>query len=122
LRGVDKVIVMRPGSLMGGPRNVADFEMTEGGPVFVTVRHLSENHRYSFVVARRNGKRSLGEVAITSGGFARHLPKHFSSQARAFAESLANKAGLIDEPPARSIPGERLPAKSEARFRSAPSR
>lgn len=71
--------------------------MIEGGPAFVTVRHLSENHRYSFVVARHEGKRSLGEVAILEGGLGKHSAEHFSADARAFAERLASKAGLIDE-------------------------
>jgi hypothetical protein len=78
-------------------RKVASFEMTEGGPAFVTVRHLSENHRYSFLVARREGKRYLGEVAILEGGLGKHSAEHFSADARAFAERVASKAWLIDE-------------------------
>ena len=78
-------------------RKVASFEMIEGGPAFVTVRHLSENHRYSFLVARREGKRYLGEVAILEGGLGKHSAEHFSADARAFAERVASKAGLIDE-------------------------
>ena len=78
-------------------RKVANFEMIEGGPAFVTVRHLSENHRYSFLVARREGKRYLGEVAILEGGLGKHTAEHFSADARAFAERVASKAGLIDE-------------------------
>jgi hypothetical protein len=78
-------------------RKMADFEMIEGGPAFVAVRHLSENHRYSFIVARREGKRYLGEVAILEGGLGKHSAEHFSADARAFAERVASKAGLIDE-------------------------
>ena len=51
----------------------------------------------SFLVAGRGGKRSLGEVAILEGGLGKHSAEHFSADARAFAERLASKAGLIDE-------------------------
>ena len=75
---------------------MAVFEMTEGGPAYVTVRHLREDHRYSFLVVRRQGKRVLGEMAVAQGGLAKRNAKFYSFEARAFAESIASKAGLID--------------------------
>jgi hypothetical protein len=72
------------------------FEMTEGGPANVTVRHLREDHRYSFLVVRRGGRRVLGEMAMSQGGQAARSATFYSSEARAFAESIASKAGLID--------------------------
>jgi hypothetical protein len=75
---------------------MAEFEMTEYGPAYITVRHWREDHRYSFLVERRDGKRVLGEMSMMQGGRAVKNARLYSLDARAFAAHTASVAGLID--------------------------
>jgi hypothetical protein len=77
---------------------MSDFEITEGGPVYVAVRHFREGHRYCFLVVNDDGRRLLGEVAILECGRGAGGAESLLGAARRFAEKVAHRAGLIDRP------------------------
>jgi hypothetical protein len=83
---------------------MSDFEITEGGPVYVAVRHFREGHRYCFLIVTVDGKRLLGEAATLESGRAESRPEDFLEAARSFAEDVAHRAGLIDR--AASLAGK----------------
>jgi hypothetical protein len=75
---------------------MSDFEITEGGPAYVAVRHFREGHRYCFLVVTVDGRRLLGEAAMFDGGPDTSRAENFRGAARSFAEGVAHRAGLID--------------------------
>jgi hypothetical protein len=75
---------------------MSDFEITEGGPAYVAVRHFREGHRYCFSVVNIGGRRLLGEEAIFERGQDTRRAESFRGAARSFAEGVAHRAGLID--------------------------
>ena len=78
---------------MGG-----EFAIEETGPGFISVRHVGEDHRYTFnVVKSRKGSRMLSQHVIRREEHrALHPGRDYEMQARTFAEREAKKAGLID--------------------------
>ena len=73
------------------------FEVAHSEKSFLKVRHPVEGLTFTFpVVEGQGGRRMLGGAFRQKGAIARRSAAHYASQARAFAEREARKAGLID--------------------------
>jgi hypothetical protein len=73
------------------------FEVAQAEKSFLKVRHPVEGLTFTFpVVEGQGGRRMLGGAFRQKGAVARRSAAHYASQARAFAEREARKAGLID--------------------------
>ncbi len=73
------------------------FEVAQAEKSFLKVRHPVEGLTFTFpVVEGQGGRRMLGGAFRQKGAVARRSAPHYASQARAFAEREARKAGLID--------------------------
>ncbi|SEE99374.1 hypothetical protein SAMN05519104_7549 [Rhizobiales bacterium GAS188] len=73
------------------------FEVIEAKPKLLTVRHLAEEHLYTFhVVEDHDGRLILGHDNMRENARAEHSGAHHFFEAREFAEAEARGRRMID--------------------------
>jgi hypothetical protein len=73
------------------------FEVIEATPKLLTVRHLAEEHLYTFhVVEDHDGRLILGHDNLRENARAKHGGALHFFEAREFAEAEAHQRGMID--------------------------
>jgi hypothetical protein len=73
------------------------FEVIEAKPKLLTVRHLDEEHLYTFhVVEDHDGRLILDHDNMLEDARAKHREAHHFFEAREFAEAEARRRRMID--------------------------
>jgi hypothetical protein len=87
-----------------------EFELEKAELSYVTIRHASERHRHTFLIAvTEDGGRAFSDIVVMrENRQAKNRGKQYAAQSRAFAEREARAAGLIDSPIPLLTPTERF--------------